>query len=520
MPLPEHNPGTTYYAPRSLNRRQTIQPTLISYGIIYPRFNPYAHNSNWHNELAFLRTRILRAVPEPNPSAHDQLTRFVFTNLNFLFPTANNPLFNRSRAVQFDTWLLRFSPPTQRLLLLAHNEYLAGSYVDWTRVFRHSAFVKREKAAKDGKPRGIQSADPLYNTLVGPDVYSFSLIMQTQWHSDFFLTYSPGLDQVRHGAWLNSRSPFNMVAQSEDYGLFDTTMSAPSQSLVIALLLLFLPSCDVNSLLLLNLQTVGKTKSGANYRGNPSVKSGDPSTTVFNTVFNGLVTAYQINQHDPIQRLSSCPPDRQTYSAIVGGDDTLILHRSNVPDLDGGFEKSLGLQPEYEPTTNIESATFLSAQFVPANVDGLDTYVLMPKVGRILTRFGWGLTGPHDKYAARVMRGNALGLHQFHRMPIIGSFISKHLELTSHLPAVILRNYNLMHNSTASVIKPNHLTHDWYRNRYGVMPSDYDSFDSQLSQVTQLPYQLPSDIILPYYLADVGSLPPVVDNFQTEYTNY
>lgn len=509
-------PFSKIRAPRDLLHQHSLRPVLCIMGIVSTLYTPYSHCSNWHNENAFLRTRILRSIPEQEFDYIDDLEKHVFTYFTDIFPNIPDP-FHLASSSSFSFWSSRFPRAVQRILILAYETYRNGDYVNWFNVYRHTAFVKVEKASKDGKPRGIQSANPLLNSLTGPEVYEFSQRIQTVWTVSHYLTYSPGNDQLDHGLWLELRGDLESLwADSEDYAVFDTTMRYRLQCLGISIMYLFGVSLPTIFVLRSNAaKTYGKTRKGGSYDGESSVRSGDSTTTTLNTVVNGCVKSFSITKSSGILPPQlNVPPASQPYSAIIGGDDSEVLRRKCYPPLDPHWELGLGLLPEYEPPCHPLQCTFLSALFVPITCDGRPTYMLMPKPGRLLTRFGFALIPPKPKLFLSYVRGSALGLKTYLDFPIIGPFLSQHIEITRSRPALYTSNFMSLNAKRVEqhVVTANEHTYDWFCMRYSIDRQFIHDFATFMATITQLPANIPPYYIAPFQLVDVGPIPIPVDN--------
>jgi hypothetical protein len=418
-------PGATIRPPRSLVHEHDLLPTLVRAGIVFPRVTPYSHCSNWHNERAFLRLRILRNVPQPTPTAFNRRRLWLDLNWDNLFP--NGPT---SRTVlaptPFMDWVSRFPGPTQRLLIFAYTNYLEGDPINWYALYQQSAFVKIEKNPKDGKPRGIQAASPLINALNGPYTHAMQALVQTIWKADHFIAYSPGMNSMAHSSWFTSRNPIarRMIVSAADYELYDTTMRSAAQKLVLYIFFRLFADPSWLQRLHDHLKRYGRTHAGATYSGVEGVGSGNTTTTLVNTVYNGFESAYVhdlIGNYDitlPLQ-----PPDRQPISIIIGGDDNYtLLPEDGVSPLPS-HSLDAGFSIVYEPLSSPLVATFLSARFVPCDVDGQPGYPLLPQPGRILARFGWLNRLPQDYKYKDFLSGNVLGLRDLLHFPFVGPYL-------------------------------------------------------------------------------------------------
>jgi hypothetical protein len=323
------------------------------------------------------------------------------------------------------------------------------------------------------------------------------------------------MDAVSIGAWAAARNPDGDHIP-EDYELYDTTQNASSQETSFITMWRWGHDSEVIDHMRHNVATYGTTLHGGKYSGPPSVHSGDATTTCNNTNGSGVHKSYAITRTTGLTpKQLRRPPYKQPYSVIVGGDDTLHIKQPHLPLIDPKYEQSLGLHPEYEPLCKIADSTFLSALFIPVDVDGVPTVALLPKPGRILARFGWSLIPPQKQNYLSYIRGNVLGLRPLYTLPAVGPFLLKHLALTQHRKPLyhnakdygFSRSLRVSHNITA-----NEHTHAWFNRRYQTTSDDYRHFHLVLENVTSLPTQIPYSYVRPYYERDVGPTPPITDN--------
>lgn len=124
-------------------------------------------------------------------------------------------------------------------------------------------------------------------------------------------------------------------------------------------------------------QTKGYTK-WYSFKVNGTRKSGDPNTSVGNSVLNFIANGSYLET-------LNCD-----YSVLVMGDDVLLF--SEKPVEPQAYEEhclSLGLEPKPIYHTDILKASFCSGHFWPAYVDGEETFVFGVKPHRLFGKFGY-----------------------------------------------------------------------------------------------------------------------------------
>jgi len=283
--------------------------------------------------------------------------------------------------------------------------------------------VKREKLHKsfvgdfeDYDPRIIQGATDEANVLTGPTIFSIAKHIAKIWHSKHVITYASGMNAYQLGHWVDSHKRHQ---RNPTYPLEDDAWRYDSTIGVFALLFEFslyermhaTPECM--KMLYAQLDTLGYTRSGIQYTVQGRRKSGDPNTTLGNTLVNGLSHLFEFalhmaNHSDDYDTVLDVDPRDVPMRAIVMGDDWLGATQTPYQDMDFELEPAmlkLGFVSQVKVPSCWEVASFCSGYFYPAQyptgVDNINAHCLVygPKIGRTLAKFGFSIGYQPDKDA-------------------------------------------------------------------------------------------------------------------------
>jgi hypothetical protein len=152
-----------------------------------------------------------------------------------------------------------------------------------------------------------------------------------------------------------------------------------------------------------NIDTRGMTSHGIKYKCKGTRKSGDPYTTLFNSILNGLLHLYCISNGGQVPLPMVLP----RFRMLVVGDDNLTSHDYCV-EPDWWLMRLLGFDTKDKYCDTYSDAEFCSN--VP--VETQSGWVFTPKLGRVLNKFGVFLNPPVRIRWQCLLRGVVLGLQQ------------------------------------------------------------------------------------------------------------
>jgi hypothetical protein len=366
-------------------RDDTVKPRMRSAQDIGPVVSfktPQVYADCQENELTSLANRALSSSPVPGVGAWDDLTKWYLKWEHVLLPT------RQVNAVKYEDWNRRFPPARQ----VEHNRAKANvetmglsrsNLKQWT---IRKSFIKRElmlDELEDKDPRLIQGVPAEANVLLSPWVYAFSEYVKEVWGLEHPVTYASGMDAIRLGRWMVGRQ--DSVLFENDFTRFDRSIGVEALSFETYVYKRHGLKGDALKVMEAQLSTAGRTAHGIEYHVEGTRKSGDPNTSCGNSLLNGLVNLYAMGKATGRDVMNVHP--KEYGSCIVGGDDGVFQPNGLVDE--NIFESvisSLGFQPKLLKTSWPE-VSFYSARWVP--VEG--GFVLTPKLGRLLSKFGWSL---------------------------------------------------------------------------------------------------------------------------------
>jgi hypothetical protein len=272
----------------------------------------------------------------------------------------------------------------------------------WT---KRSSFVKVENnlyrspaGVKLKAPRMIQGAQPEFITLVGPWIAALQGLIKRRWGKDNFLTFTSGIDAKDLAAGID-RPGWQLL--EDDLGKFDCSIRRPWCEYEVWLAKKFGAPRAVLDLMKANISTHGSTHHGWRYKVDGTRKSGDPYTSLFNSIINGGAHLFLYCKATG----KTVHQAKLTLKMLLQGDDNALAHRDTmkIPFQSGMAELGFDSKASYKTLDTLE---FCSNR-VYATDQG---YVFGPKPGKVLAKFGVIINPPAGASQNELMRGIALGL--------------------------------------------------------------------------------------------------------------
>lgn len=473
--------------------------TQVLYGFDTESYSPTAFASNEHNELQALNARVLADTLPPT----DDLPACIAwckKNHQYLFPRMHN-----IRSVGFDEYISRSnaSPSVKKILQATHvrlqsqgvNESSDLGAPRWrwsnrTRQFEpifsstvrkwttRSSFVKVENnlydsplGTKDKAPRLIQGATPEFICLVGPWVMAVQDKLKRRWGKDNNLVFTSGLTGEESAQLYANIKHTGGRYVEDDLGKFDCSIRIAWCMYELWLFRRWGAPLAVEQLVFGNIYTHGYTAHGWKYECLGTRKSGDPYTSLMNSVINGLSHLYLYCKWTEKTVLQA----QQSIFMLLQGDDNAMWHQEKklFPWRQGMAE--LGFDSEALYRDELNEVEFCSCRLYRTSVG----WCFGPKPGKVLAKLGYIVNAPRSVSRESMMRGVALGLRKSCSfIPPLKVVIDRVLELTSGHEAYYQRNF-LEH--TMKVIMNHEVTPDI---EYGLYKTYYWSHGSQSSFAT------------------------------------
>lgn len=392
----------------------------------------------------------------------------------------------------FEFWNSRFPLARRRQQAIARKSIVQYGYKSKASFYRKS-FVKRELTAacpcndckiewenKMKDPRIIQGAGNEVNAGLGPWMWAFSKHLSRCWHKFHRVCYASGMTSEDIGEWYDYH--IKRIANPDfiesDFSRMDCTEGTEALKFERRVYDTFKPPRLARKALDAQLFTVGFTRSGIMYKISATRKTGDPNTSVGNSILSAttaveLMKAYGVPKTD--------------YAIIVLGDDTVIIKNSafvitenqvKAHYLRFGFisKPVLGADPR--------DATFCSQHFWPT----ADGTILGPKVGRSLCKLGWSVNKNVD------VLGVALGLkNNCSAIPVLREYVAAIERICKHV-SPIPSPYRISTRLHEPIEETYAVFSRWYGN--------WEEAERQLKSLTQIPVQIHLPCLDAWLIAD------------------
>jgi hypothetical protein len=430
------------------------------YGFDTEGYAPVAFASNQHNEEQALYARVLADTDEPTDDLQACI-EWCKTNHHVLFPKMRCV-----KSVPFSEYLKRSnaSPSVKRTLQSTMNKLQSEGITEMSHLTRgqlylwtkRSSFVKVEnnlyespRGMKDKAPRLIQGAMPEFICLVGPWIMALQDLLKRRWNTKRSnLVFTSGVKSEDAAAFIVEGQGKIL---EDDLGKFDCSIRRPWCEYEVWLCKSFGAPRAVLDLMTANISTHGTTLHGWKYKCDGTRKSGDPYTSLMNSIINGLSHLY----------LYCKWTGRTVHSAsftmrmLLQGDDNAMRHLEQVefPWKEG--MAGLGFDSEAIYRQSFEQLEFCSSRLYNTT----SGYVFGPKPGKVLAKLGYIINPPINVSKESMLKGVALGLQKScNHIPPLKTVIMKILQLTEKHEAYFDRkfmehkmDYRSFHEATSDI---------------------------------------------------------------------
>lgn len=412
--------------PKQLKGRQCV------YGFDTGHYAPTAFASNQHNEEQALYARVLADTIQPNKDELAMCIDWCKTNHNGLFTDMN-----KVQSVSFDDYLIRSnaSPSVKRILRRTHTQMKPLGIDEDSTLSRsqramytmRSSFVKVENnlyetpaGMKDKAPRLIQGATPEFIVLVGPWIMALQDLMKKRWSINNNLCFTSGVKSEDAAAFIVEGQG---AILEDDLGKFDCSIRKPWCDYEVYLCKRFGAPRAVSQLMVANIKTHGRTHHGWVYKCEGTRKSGDPYTSVMNSVINGLSHLYLYCKWTE----KTVSEASKTIRMLLQGDDNALRHKEPQK-----FDWREGMASLGFDSTAIYRSSFDELEFCSNRLYNTSGgYVFGPKPGKVLAKFGYIINPPGGVSRESMMRGVALGLESScNHIPVLSKVINRVKVLT------------------------------------------------------------------------------------------
>lgn len=383
---------------------------MYQYGIGISSYPPSGFKNTHNNAVTSLVNRVVSKNKfEPNSVEFEQFSTFALGEgirelLPELFDKNDKP--EEIIAMPFGEWLKAFPLNRQKQLTQAFEERKhKGNNIELT----YDVFTKLELLCSyeefggtqiDKDPRNISGPKRAAIVRMAPWIKTFSNKIKSILHEKSDVLYPSGKNSLQIGEWYNTATNKygDTLISETDFSRWDKTYSSLMIKLEMELYNIFLPKTKSGLGILSDLKKQDKPVKMYNVFGDRVVvsgsrRSGDPNTSIGNTILNMLSHMYAYKK---VAGLTI----RKDYAMAGMGDDNLMIIKNKFESVEKAVFvnrtkieevfQSLGLDPKLKFRVNEPyQAEFCSAIFVPVRIDGRKTFILAPKPGRWLSKIGF-----------------------------------------------------------------------------------------------------------------------------------
>lgn len=414
-------PRSKLQLPEILVDRQRSKPQVYQM-FVHNKYKPSSFTPNLNNEIEALKSRVLKQTPIVNPDTMATFTEWVKVNYRKLFPG-----FRKQYPCDIDEYLSNSNaaPAVKRQIKRAKDECVSrginhysklprGELYKWT---TRKAFVKVENALYDSPghtllkaPRLIQGAPPEFVAHLGPTFMKIQREVKRVWGKRHFVYFTSGAK-----AHAISRYICDIAGRwfENDVSSFDCSVGEALCKLEIWLARKMgaLP-LDLQ-LMEANIKTHGRSSKGIKYSCIGTRKSGDPYTSVMNSILNGLMHVFCLHQAG-----MTFQSMRRNLRMLVQGDDNLLRHPSNII-VDWDILLQLGFKADNIYRNGPHDAEFCSSRLYPIATG----YCFGPKIGRLLNKL-LCFNNPPNVHPLSIARGVALGMQSYDYVPFVKEMVA------------------------------------------------------------------------------------------------
>jgi hypothetical protein len=390
--------------------KAVVRPELTFSLFKRVNYPTWSYHQSSHNENVALCMRALRPKVVPCAATLEHFCSWVKTNFRRLFPG-----FRKRRPAAIDIYLRNSnaSPMVKRAIGEAHTRMSELGISDQSVLMpntlyqytKRKTFIKVEnnlystpRGTKLKAPRLIQGAQAEFIALVGPAFMTIQAEVKRVWGCDNPIWFTSGA-HARPLAEYITGYPGKIF--ENDVAAFDASISVALCKLEVWLAQRMGAPRAVLDLMRANISTHGKTGRGLRYKCQGTRKSGDPYTSVFNSVINGCMHAYALNGG------GGC--DLAGFRMLVQGDDNLMVYDPARYKPKWSLFRLLGFECENNNRVDFREVEFCSSRLYA--VQG--GYTFGPKIGRVIAKMAVFNNPPLNVHALSVVRGVAIGMSEY-----------------------------------------------------------------------------------------------------------
>lgn len=402
-------------------------------------YRPVCYANNIENEEATMMHRVVVETPIIDQTYVKRFVTFCKTNfrsfmngrVKCITPVSSDEYIRRSNASTsvkqrvmraFDQLELDgITPDTPISRRMAHAYTIRGMFLKGENLLYRTPLGLKPKTA-----RPIMTAPPEFIAIVGPFIMSLQDHFKRVWTSSNWCCFSSGVSSREAASLINEM----WTLLEDDVATFDSSVSRELCELEVWCAKQFGAPALVLQLMKANIDTHGFSFHGAKFFYPGGRKSGDPYTTLFNSMLNVFLHAFII--HDATGWTMQTIKDN--VRMLVAGDDNVmaINHPPTIPFVT--CMKKLGFNSEAIYRDSIHDIEFCSCR-VYFDDDGP---FFGPMPGKVLAKLGYINNPPSDVCPVSMLRGIAIGLKTLcYYLPPVRVVVDRILELTAGTRAYI-----------------------------------------------------------------------------------
>jgi len=425
----------SFVAPRKMRSVEKASVVTIV-GPVDVDYLPTAYAPTLSNEVEAVRARVLKKSPIHDPNTMQQFEGFVKHNYRKIF---KHTVRTKWAAMSIHEYLegSNASASVKKTIFDARVRVEEMGFSESERIPKELArkwtvrkgFVKVETAnyrspagVSDKAPRLIQGATPEFISLVGPSIATLQNHVKRDLNKNKNIVFTSGVSvrdsamkMFKHDTWLEN-----------DISAFDSSQHRQLMELECWLFAKLGVPPAVQDLMRANIDTRGFTSGGVKYSRKGGRKSGDPYTSLGNTIMNILIHLFAIEEatgYDIVVIMLLIVMLAQGDDALINAPGWLI----RMVDWNDVWLR-MGFKSEAIIRRNVYEAEFCSMRIVPIQ----DGHVFAPKVGRVIAKLGVMCQPPTNIPIRSLLRGTALSLRKAcWPVPPLRSYIERILQLTS-----------------------------------------------------------------------------------------
>lgn len=462
---------------------------------------PIAFSQNKVNEFAALNARVMKDTPTPNKTTLREFFLWVKRNYKRIFPHTSHV--KEIRPLNWQDYLVKSNaaPGVKMKLQRQFEEFDKDNVTCYDSLpkksikkwcFRES-FVKTENlnyqtplGVLDKAPRLIQGGKKQFICLVGPWIAALQNHIKHDWNKHNFICFTSGVE-AQDAAKLVTKYP---VWMEDDVSAWDASLCPKLLEVELWLFRKFGAPQACYDLMAQNINTIGMTSFGLFYYRKGCRKSGDPYTSLGNSILNALIHLFIFCRFHRIGIREA----RNRMTMLVQGDDSL-LNLSTIDSINWKQEMSLfGFKSIGTYKENIDNVEFCSSRVYKTNT----SVTFGPIPGKVIGKFGVFCNPPKDINPYDIMYGSAVGLsYSSCNVPILNEFVNKMIDLSDNLR---LGNCNIKYKKRLNAV--NYGLHDinqpWrmLHKQQGIDISTLDSMVDKYSYSSWMGFRLKQEVDL------------------------